>query len=81
MPDADARGLAAYLAVFARVFANAAASDVERWTAELEALVGVRPLWHLFFQLMCHPVPQASHAQPLPNNMPCILLKSEHEAG
>ena len=58
VPEEDARGLAAYLELFAQIFREASLADVEAWTSELEGLVNVRPLWELFFQLMCHPVPQ-----------------------
>ena len=60
VPEEDALGLAAYLNLFARIFVEGSLADVDQWTAELEALVNVRPLWEIFFTLMCHPVPQVS---------------------
>ena len=65
VPEEDARGLAAYLELFAQIFREASLADIEAWTSELEGLVNVRPLWEIFFQLMCHPVPQASSNPPL----------------
>lgn len=58
VPDEDARGLAAYLRLFARILSEASLADVEAWRLELEGVTNVRPLWEIFFQLMCHPVPQ-----------------------
>ena len=48
VPEEDARGLAAYLELFAQIFREASLADVEAWTSELEGLVNVRPLWELF---------------------------------
>ena len=58
LPDKDASGLAAYLYLFTCVFSNAPLNETETWLAELESSVQVQHLWELFFQLMCHPVPQ-----------------------
>ena len=47
-----------YLHLFTCVFSNASLNETETWMAELESSVQVPHLWDLFFQLMCHPVPQ-----------------------
>ena len=58
VPDADVQGLAAYLRLFRRVFEQGAPTEVGAWMHALESEVGASPLWEVFFQLMCHPVPQ-----------------------
>jgi len=79
LPDKDASGLAAYLQLFTCVFSNASVSDMESRVAELEASVQVHPLWDVFFQLMCHPVPQVRfHNSPFPN--PSCSTFSGHNA-
>jgi hypothetical protein len=76
LPDKDASGLAAYLQLFTRVFSNASLSDTEAWVAELEGSIQVQHLWDLFFQLMCHPVPQVRMAVVLPSTAECSLASS-----
>lgn len=64
VPEADVAGLAAFLRLFARVMANGAAGLVAGWVHALEEECAVSPLWEVFVQLMCHPVPQARPAFP-----------------
>ncbi|KAI9686475.1 MAG: hypothetical protein M1812_008596, partial [Candelaria pacifica] len=58
VPEQDAEGLAAYLHLFTRIFSTAPIAAVITWTAQLETATKAQPLWGVFFQLMCHPVPQ-----------------------
>ena len=58
LPETDAEGLAAYLHLFTQIFSTASVADIESWTSQLEASIRKQPLWGIFFQLMCHPVPQ-----------------------
>ena len=58
LPETDADGLASYLHLLTQIFSTASVSDVESWISQLEASIKKQPLWAIFFQLMCHPVPQ-----------------------
>lgn len=60
VPEADAAGLVAYLRLFTRVMRDGAPGAVAAWLHALEEAAGVAPLWEVFFQLMCHPVPQVT---------------------
>lgn len=60
LPETDAEGLASYLHLLTQIFSTASVSDVESWISQLEASIKKQPLWAIFFQLMCHPVPQVS---------------------
>ncbi len=57
MPESDAQALTAFLQLLARVVGQGAREHVRMWLREVEEAVGVSPLWELFFQLLCHPVP------------------------
>ncbi|KAL3148728.1 hypothetical protein ABBQ38_014140 [Trebouxia sp. C0009 RCD-2024] len=61
-PPEDVAGLSAFLRLFSQVFRDCDASQVEGWMTTLEDQSQIRPLWEVFFQLMCHPVPQALKA-------------------
>lgn len=61
VPQQDAEGLAAYLSLFTQIFSIAPVSSIATWTAQLESSTKAQPLWAVFFQLMCHPVPQVSN--------------------
>ena len=54
----DATGLRAYLRILTIILKTASASDFDLFVSDLEQLVQIKPLWSLFLQLMCHPVPQ-----------------------
>lgn len=60
LPEKDAEGLAAYLHLFARIFSTASLQDLEAWSVQLETQTNRQPLWSVFFQLMCTPVPQVN---------------------
>ena len=41
-----------------QVFRDCEGGEVEGWVRDLEEQSHIAPLWEVFFQLMCHPVPQ-----------------------
>lgn len=60
-----AHHLKAHAAVWLlQVFRDCAPSQVEGCMSTLEEQSQITPLWEVFFQLMCHPVPQVQHPKP-----------------
>lgn len=53
-----------------QVFRDCDPNQVEGWVRDLEGQSQISPLWEVFFQLMCHPVPQVT---PL-----CVCLEQMH---
>ena len=49
-----------------QVFRDCDSSQVEGWVSTLEEQSQITPLWEVFFQLMCHPVPQVQLCHPVP---------------
>lgn len=49
-----------------QVFRDCDFSQVEGWVGTLEEQSQITPLWEVFFQLMCHPVPQVPHPALVP---------------
>ena len=49
-----------------QVFRDCDSSQVEGWVSTLEEQSQITPLWEVFFQLMCHPVPQVQHPALVP---------------
>lgn len=56
----DASAMRAYLQLLTKILNSASSSDFDSFVAALEQTVQVKPLWSLFLQLMCCPVPQVN---------------------
>lgn len=58
MPSCDAMGMCAFLRLFSRIMSQCHPDEAVIWIQQLEEEAGVTPVWEIFFQLMCCPVPQ-----------------------